>query len=190
MNDTLSTQEAARLLGISVQTVQRWVDLGRLRAWKTVGGHRRIEAPSVAELLRERGVVMPVQAAAAGGTPASVMIVDDDDGSRELLLRLARAALPGALVSAVSNGFAALLAIGQATPDALVMDVMMPNMNGFEMLRHIADEGMRQPGRILAVSSYSLEELARFGRLPDGVAFQGKPIEPDRFIGYLQRPAG
>ena len=39
-----STADVARRLGVSVPTVQRWVDLGYLKAWKTVGGHRRIDA--------------------------------------------------------------------------------------------------------------------------------------------------
>jgi excisionase family DNA binding protein len=190
MNDTISTQEAARRLGISVQTVQRWVDMGQLRAWKTVGGHRRIEAASVAELLRDRGAATAPDRSASGAPGPSVLIVDDDGMARELMVRLAQAALPGGAIRAVPNGFAALLAIGQATPDVLVTDVMMPHMNGFEMLRHVVEEGLRQPGRILAVSSHSLAELARFGRLPEGVAFMGKPIEPEPFIRYLQRQAG
>ncbi|MEY2842846.1 MAG: hypothetical protein RI920_883, partial [Pseudomonadota bacterium] len=47
-----STTEIAQRLGISTQTVQRWVDTGKLEAWKTLGGHRRIEAESAEHLFR------------------------------------------------------------------------------------------------------------------------------------------
>jgi excisionase family DNA binding protein len=55
-----STVEIARRLGVSIQTVQRWVDAGRLKAWKTLGGHRRIDADSAEALLRHE---VPVERA-------------------------------------------------------------------------------------------------------------------------------
>ena len=51
---TCSTRDAARLLGVSVRTAQLWVEDGRLRAWKTPGGHRRILVESVERLLDEQ----------------------------------------------------------------------------------------------------------------------------------------
>ena len=47
-----STAHLARRLGVSVPTVQRWVDLGHVKAWKTVGGHRRIDAESAEDFIR------------------------------------------------------------------------------------------------------------------------------------------
>jgi excisionase family DNA binding protein len=63
---TYSTVEVARRLGVSIQTVQRWVDSGKLKAWKTFGGHRRIEAESAEKLLASAGVsVAPASPGAA-----------------------------------------------------------------------------------------------------------------------------
>jgi len=45
-----TTAEAARSLGVSLRTVQLWVDSGALQAWKTVGGHRRIPLESLERL--------------------------------------------------------------------------------------------------------------------------------------------
>ncbi|MCX8145879.1 MAG: excisionase family DNA-binding protein [Azovibrio sp.] len=50
-----STREASELLGVSLRTVQLWVDSGVLQAWKTAGGHRRISKASVDALLKGRG---------------------------------------------------------------------------------------------------------------------------------------
>ncbi len=47
-----TTTEAARSLGVSVRTIQLWVDSGALQAWKTVGGHRRIPIKSLNKLKR------------------------------------------------------------------------------------------------------------------------------------------
>ena len=58
---TCSTRDAARLLGISVRTAQLWVEEGRLRAWKTPGGHRRILVESVDRLLDEQRLAQFVE---------------------------------------------------------------------------------------------------------------------------------
>lgn len=53
--ETCTTREAAKALGVALRTAQLWAETGRLRAWKTVGGHRRILVSSIHELLKERG---------------------------------------------------------------------------------------------------------------------------------------
>ena len=190
MSETCSTLEAAQRLGVSVQTVQRWVDQGQLRAWRTLGGHRRIETLSVDELLLERRVLQTqdqrTHDSQAGYT--SVLVVDDDPADRDLIAALVAAALPQAKVTAVSNGFEALLVIGQTSPDVLVTDVMMPHMNGFQMLGHLEVASSVRPRLILATSSYSLAELKAFGELPAGVAFLGKPLDAAALADLLQGP--
>lgn len=192
-----STVEIARRLGVSIQTVQRWVDAGHLKAWKTLGGHRRIDADSAERLLRHELVVDPSagsneRSKAPSGAPAvevlpSVLIVDDNEDDREILIHLVASALPDAQVHAVSSGFDALLHIGRQSPDILITDIVMPNMNGFEMLRHLAHECPSRPRTIWAVSNHSYDELLTLGDMPSDILFQSKPIERERFIDTLRR---
>ncbi|MEP6505756.1 MAG: helix-turn-helix domain-containing protein, partial [Betaproteobacteria bacterium] len=84
-----STAHLARRLGVSVPTVQRWVDLGHLKAWKTVGGDRRIDAESAENFIRIQGQqrggeAADAAAAAAAVTPFSVLVVDDNADDRDL----------------------------------------------------------------------------------------------------------
>jgi excisionase family DNA binding protein len=51
---TLTTRDAADLLGISVSTAQKWIESGALESWKTPGGHRRMRRSAVVALLEER----------------------------------------------------------------------------------------------------------------------------------------
>ncbi|MBY0521377.1 MAG: helix-turn-helix domain-containing protein, partial [Sphingomonas sp.] len=44
-NAYCTTRDAAKILGVSVRSVQVWVEKGLLRAWKTEGGHRRVDRP-------------------------------------------------------------------------------------------------------------------------------------------------
>jgi excisionase family DNA binding protein len=191
-SSTYSTSEVAKRLGISTQTVQRWVDSGQLKAWKTLGGHRRIEAEGVELLFRLHGVAVPDMQAPADssepvqGAPAlSALIVDDNPDDRDILAYLLADTLPTATVAAATNGFHGLIAIGRMAPDIVITDVLMPHMNGFEMIRQLVNGNAIRPRVILAVSSNSLAELAPRGQLPDGVVFMQKPLDPDEFKKVL-----
>ena len=174
-----STAEVARRLGVSIPTVQRWVDLGHLKAWKTVGGHRRIEAESAERMFRAQG-------AEKLALPLLVLVVDDNPDDRDLLSALIETALPGAEIGTADNGFQALVSIGQRAPDVLITDIVMPNMNGVEMLRQLSSQCVVRPRLILATSSQTPEQFARLGPLPDGVGFVPKPIEPALFMTQLK----
>jgi excisionase family DNA binding protein len=191
-SSTYSTSEVAKRLGISTQTVQRWVDSGQLKAWKTLGGHRRIEAEGVELLFRLHGVAVPdaqtptTSSELVQGKPAlSALIVDDNPDDRDILAYLLADTLPTATVAAATNGFHGLIAIGRMAPDIVITDVLMPHMNGFEMIRQLVNGNAIRPRVILAVSSNSLAELAPRGQLPDGVVFMQKPLDPDEFKKVL-----
>lgn len=191
-----STAYVARRLGVSVPTVQRWVDAGHLKAWKTVGGHRRIDAGSADALFRSQAVTTGhAPAAPAAATkpvaPASralrAVVVDDDAGDRELLVALVEAALPGVEVTAVENGFLGLVAIGRLAPDVVVTDIVMPQMDGLAMLGQLAELPEVRPRALVAVTSESPSDLVRRGGLPAGVGYLRKPLDPAALAALLQQ---
>jgi excisionase family DNA binding protein len=194
MNETArsySTAEIAKRLGISLQTVQRWVDSGRLKAWKTPGGHRRIDARS-AELLFEgqQQVIGAAPAeeppADAGGRPITVVIVDDDPIYRDLIANMVQHALPQARLRVAGNGFQGLVMIAKWAPDIVVTDVHMPHMDGLEMIRNVLADSETRPRLLIAVTSRPSAELADFGQLPAEVLLLRKPLERDKFVAALQ----
>jgi excisionase family DNA binding protein len=182
---SFSTADLARRLGVSVPTVQRWVDLGHLKAWKTVGGHRRIDADSAEAFIRTQtqrrgGEAAPAPSAADAARASSVLVVDDNAADRDLLCALVGLALPGAYVVCAANGFDALMAVGKAMPGLIVADLAMPHMDGVEMIRHLRAQGDAHPPAIVAVSSRTPAHLQAQGGLPAGVALLAKPLEPAR----------
>ena len=179
-----STAHLARRLGVSVPTVQRWVDLGHLKAWKTVGGHRRIDAESAENFIRVQMRQRGGDAAAPADTvaPFSVLVVDDNPDDSDLLCALVEIAVPGARVVVAANGFDALIEVGRAMPDLIVTDITMPHMDGVEMIRHLSAQGDARPPAIVAVSSHSAAHVDKLGGLPPGVVLLSKPVELARFV--------
>lgn len=184
---TYSTLQVARRLGVSVQTVQRWVDTGRLRAWKTPGGHRRIHADDALTLYREFALGGQLPEPGPLAEPPSLLVVDDNPVAREFTVAQVQIALPLATVSTASSGFEALLAAGRHNFDALITDIFMPHMNGFEMLRHLALDKPHRPRFMLAISSHSAEELRALGSLPPEVEFLPKPLDLHALTEWLER---
>ena len=179
--DVCSTREAADRLGVSLRTVQLWSEAGLLRAWKTPGGHRRILADSIDELLERRS---GAAARRATGGQFRILIVEDEADFRQLFeLHLRSWDLPIDLTS-VPSGFEALLQIGASRPDLLITDLRMPGIDGFVMLRALKASGAISELDIIVVTALTEHTIAERGGLPPGVTVLYKPL---RFAELRQR---
>lgn len=183
-----STVEVASRMGVSLQTVQRWVDAGRLRAWRTPGGHRRIDAASAELLFTEMQNFARVGESArpVAERRLRVMLVDDSPIDREILEHLARTALPQAELVVASNAIDALVDMGRCMPDILLTDIAMPQMDGLKMVRCLAERAPPAPRLVVVVSSLSPQQVDARGGLPLGVPCLSKPVDPQRLVPLLQ----
>ena len=84
----------------------------------------------------------------------------------------------------VANGFEGLLQVGQHMPDILIADLMMPGMDGFEMIRNLRANPTLARMDIIVVSAIDREEIAQKG-LPPDVTVLGKPIPFHEIKGFL-----
>ncbi len=180
-----TTREAATLLGVSVGTVQLWVENGLLQAWKTSGGHRRVMRDSVERLLRKQP---PAQKAndtevlTASSRRLSILVVEDDPA----LLRLYEVNMSrwpmAPKVMCIDNAFAALLLMGRGGPDLLITDLHMPEMDGFGMLRVLHKAPEMANTTIVVVSGLDATEIAERGGVPEGIEVLPKPIPFARLL--------
>lgn len=168
-----TTREAAKKLGVSVTTIQLWVEAGVLSAWKTAGGHRRIPSEAVDAMLAGQ------QSAATEdrSPPAhSVVIVEDEPVQREMYqIKFAEWKLPVTLYLA-EDGFDGLVMAGKYAPDLVITDLLMPGMDGFEMIRRLVRSNEVRIPAIIAVSALSAQEIEAHGGLPESIPVYSKPI--------------
>lgn len=181
-----TTREAATLLGVSVGTVQLWVESGLLQAWKTAGGHRRVMRASVDQLLHKKAEPAPVApppvVAASPQRRLSVLVVEDDAN----LLRLYKAHLArwpmAPEVTVADNAVTALLLMGRQCPDLLVTDLCMSGMDGFNMLRVLRETPAFSGTTIVVVSGLDADEIDHRGGIPSGIEILPKPIPFPRLL--------
>jgi excisionase family DNA binding protein len=177
--DVMTTREAGETLGVAVRTVQLWVEAGVLPAWRTAGGHRRIARSAVEKLMAERQHDLRPSGAVAAISPFAVklLLVEDDPLLQHLFSGVVASwNFPVELVTA-TNGFEGLVRIGEMRPDMVVTDLVMPGMDGFEMLRALKKAGSGFASiKLLVISALGTDEILAHGGLPEGVTCFHKPV--------------
>ena len=183
LEDYCGTTYAAKLLGLSVGTIQTLVEKNELQAWKTQGGHRRISMPSIREYQRKHSML--ATAADARDNRLRVLLVEDDAVTREMLRDFCnRCAMP-VDCTAMSSGLEALIDIASIQPDVLIADLNMPGVDGFELLRTLRNNPQFNKMTCLVVSALSPEEIESRGGLPEGTIFMAKPVNMHWFNGFF-----
>ncbi|RUO27173.1 excisionase family DNA-binding protein [Aliidiomarina sanyensis] len=179
----VSTSKAAELLGVSVGTVQQMVEKGELQGWKTAGGHRRIDKASVLErkMHQSGDSVASSRHAQSQRDALYVLVAEDDPVSMKIYQNLA-ASLPSQVQFSYANdGIEALLHLGQNPVDILILDMDVPLVSGFEMLKKIARNPALVDLQILVVTGLKLDD----NQLPDELLVIKKPIDRSFIRGYV-----
>src|ERR671937_2033942 len=170
----LTLGQAAKFLGVAQSTMRKWSDLGRVPAFYTPGGHRRYRRRDLDAFLERSG---------PGGSTRSgplVLIVDDDEGVREYVR--ANLELEGYAVRAAGSAEEGLAVLDDASPDLVLLDVMMPQVDGWEMLRRVQER--HGVGAIPVVMFSGKVDAASLGEAASrgAAGFIGKPFDPKELI--------
>lgn len=178
--ETCTTREAAALLGISVRTAQMWVESGRLQAWKTPGGHRRIFRNCIDRMLLAR-----LRQSSDERRQFEILIVEDDAVQRRLFEGALQKLAAQIQVRLANNGYEALLKIGERQPDVLVTDLMMPGLDGFAVLETLRANPIYRPMQIIVVTGMGSEKIEARGGLPAGVSLFHKPVALAQLVNLV-----
>jgi excisionase family DNA binding protein len=173
----MTTGEIARLCGVSLPTVKKWIREGRLQAFRTPGGHYRVREGAFREFAQRMGLEPERGLAGGPGGAAAVLVVDDDPRFLELVTEVLRHP-PGAYkVETAVDGYEALLRVGLSRPDVLILDLRMPDLDGLQVCRRIRSDPLLRETRILAVTGYGDEDTETAARAAGADEFLEKPID-------------
>jgi excisionase family DNA binding protein len=169
----LTLGQAARFLGVAQSTIRKWSDEGRIPAFYTPGGHRRFRRAHLESFVDRSG---------PGGRRNGplVLVVDDDDGLRELLR--VRLELEGYAVREAENGEQVLAAIEDAAPDLVLLDLVIPGMDGWQFLRQLQERHGSIPVIVFSGKLDASEATERGAK-----DFVGKPFDLDELLGRAKK---
>jgi excisionase family DNA binding protein len=170
----LTLGQAAKYLGVAQSTIRKWSDVGRLPAFYTPGGHRRYRRGDLDAFLESSGPARKPK------TGPDVLIVDDDAGLRGFVR--ASLELEGCSVREAATAEEGLAELEQQPPDLVLLDVMLPKVDGWEMLRRLQERHGVGAIPVLMFSGKVDEDAIRGAEARGAHGFLGKPFDPQQLI--------
>ena len=156
MEDTLTVFNASKYCNVSSKTIINWVEAGHIKAYRTVGGHRRIKKSDLEVFMLNQGIPIPVEKDEEARK--KILVVDDDLIIVEsIVMALEEDEFNYEVISA-SDGFEAGLQVKHFNPDLLILDIMMPDIKGYEVCKKIKTNDKTKNTKIIVLSAYLDDE--------------------------------
>lgn len=186
MKTVFTTGEAAKICKVSQQTIIRCFDNGQLKGFRVPGSRfRRIPREALYRFMKDNGI--PTDALESG--KRKVLLVDDDTELVELMTKVLEE--DGRFeVRVAGTGFDAGMMVKEYRPDLIVLDVMLPDINGREVCHRVRADMSLEDVRILCISGMIEEDKIQELKLSGADDFLHKPFDIeeliDRMCGLLE----
>jgi len=173
MKTVFTTGEAAKICKVSQQTIIRCFDNGQLKGFRVPGSRfRRIPREALYKFMKDNGI--PTDALESG--KRKVLLVDDDVELVELMTKVLEE--DGRFeVRVATTGFDAGMMVKEYRPDLIVLDVMLPDINGREVCHRVRDDKTLEDVRILCISGMIEEDRIQELKLSGADDFLHKPFD-------------
>jgi excisionase family DNA binding protein len=186
MKTVFTTGEAAKICKVSQQTIIRCFDNGQLKGFRVPGSRfRRIPREALYRFMKDNGI--PTDALESG--KRKVLLVDDDAELVDLMTKVLEE--DGRFeVRIAGNGFDAGMMVKEYRPDLIVLDVMLPDINGKEVCQRVREDRTLEDVRVLCISGMIEDDKIHELRLAGADDFLHKPFDIeeliDRMCGLLE----
>ena len=157
MEDILTVFKASKQCNVSPKTIINWIESGHITAYKTVGGHRRMKKSDLVAFMTKQGIPIPAE-----DTPVEertrILVVDDDPIIVETIVQSLEEDEHDYEVISASDGFEAGIQVSHFKPHLLILDIMMPDIKGYEVCKKIKGDEETKDIKIIVLSAYLDEE--------------------------------
>ena len=178
MKTVFTTGEAAKICKVSQQTIIRCFDNGQLKGFRVPGSKfRRIPREALYKFMRDNSI--PTDALESG--KRKVLLVDDEV---EIIEMLSKALEDDGRFEyrVAANGFDAGMMVKEYRPDLIILDVMLPDINGKEVCVRVRQDASLEEVRIICISGMVEEEKIAELKLAGADEFVRKPFDVDELI--------
>lgn len=173
-----TTGEAAKICKVSQQTIIRCFDNGSLKGFRVPGSRfRRIPREQLLAFMRDNQI--PTDALESGNR--KVLVVDDDEELVELLVDVFEK--DGRFeVRMANNGFDAGMLVKEFKPDLVVLDVMLPDINGKEVCQRVRSDDNLESVKIICISGMVEQDKVADLKAVGADDFMQKPFSVDKLL--------
>jgi excisionase family DNA binding protein len=171
----LTSHEVGELLQVNPSSINKWVNEGRITAFRTPGGHRRIKASDLVRFLDSHK--MPIPRMLAGASKRRILLVDDDHEHLKALQRVLKPYLNQVEVASSNNGIDALVLVGSFKPHMIVLDVYMPELDGLEVCRRLKSNSDTKNIAVIVTSGQMTAEVEENALAAGAARCLSKPMD-------------
>ncbi|MEM7783599.1 MAG: response regulator [Planctomycetota bacterium] len=173
-----TTGEAAKICKVSQQTIIRCFDNGSLKGFRVPGSRfRRIPRDHLYTFMKENGI--PTEALESG--KRKLLVVDDDEELVELMVDVF--ARDGRFeIKTANNGFGAGMLVKEFRPDLVILDVMLPDINGKEVCQRVRSDPSMRSVKIICISGMVEQDKIADLKTAGADDFISKPFSVDLLL--------
>ena len=156
-----TTTTIARFCHVSHAAVCNWAKSGKLKTYRTPGGQYRIEPHVALEFMKQHG--MPIPEELGGRRLKRILVVDDDAEVLALIDQVLGPSGAGYEVKTAMDGYTAGRLVYSFAPDLVLLDILMPGIDGVEVCRNLRSDPATAKTQILVVTGYpTAENVGKF----------------------------
>jgi len=183
MKTVFTTGEAAKICKVSQQTIIRCFDSGQLKGFRVPGSRfRRIPREILYKFMKDNSI--PTDALESGKRKA--LIVDDDEDLVDLIKDVLDS--DGRFeVRTANNGFDAGMMVKEYHPDIIVLDVMLPDINGKEVCQRVRGDTTLDDCKIICISGMVEQDKIADLKASGADDFMQKPFEVEKLVDQVCR---
>ena len=167
VKERLTTHEVALCCHVNMSTVVNWIEDGSLKAYRTKGGHRRVKRDDLLDFMAEHKMPLP--------SNKRVLIVDDDESIRSGLKELFES--EGYEVDTAVGGFEAGVLLQMKKPSVIILDLVMPGMDGFEVCEYISQQKSLKHTMVIVLTGYPSKDNIKKAKEAGANKCIAKPVD-------------
>lgn len=179
----LTSHQVASLVQVSPSSVLKWIEQGKLRAFRTPGGHRRVASDELLEFLRAHRLPVPSE---LEEERVRLLVIDDEPTYLRTLGTLLSRADSRVEVTLAQTALDGLLKVGLQRPEVVLLDSYMPGIDGLEVCRRLKESPETAHIAVLAMSGRHSAELEKRFLDAGAVSFLCKPIQVATVLAKLE----
>jgi excisionase family DNA binding protein len=181
INKVYTTREVGRFCGVDLTTVINWVKNGRLKAYKTAGGHRRIKHQDLIDFMHKYSMPVPIDLRSKESL--NILLVNDDPKVKGLVSDALEQLHIKYKTTSTKDNFEIGYKLATFRPDIIVVDVELRLIDGLKLIEKI--RRYEKEEKIIALTSASAQDMKTRVKVAGADIIMSKPFKEDDFIEII-----
>jgi excisionase family DNA binding protein len=185
MESLFTTHDISRLLQVDPSTVSKWIDRGMLLAFRTPGGHRRVRSGDLRSFLIAHQMPLPEE---LGSDVIRLLVVDDEKPVLDAIKRQFKQFADRVEVVTTSSGIEAILLVAENKPHGMLIDLNMPDLDGYEVVRRIAARKQFEGVKLITMTGRHSPDVVAESLKAGAAACLAKPVQAETVMELFKVP--